>query len=88
MTKDCKMNGKEGKLVSLGRDLKRDWQKYAMLLVPVTLVFIFRYMPMYGLQIAFKDYSLRKGIWGSPSKSRMPTAGITCATMKRRACLR
>ena len=50
---------------TLKRDFRQDWQKYLMLLIPVALVFVFNYMPMYGLQIAFKDFSLRKGIWGS-----------------------
>lgn len=49
----------------LRRDLARDWQKYLMLLIPLTLVIVFSYIPMYGVQIAFKDFNLRKGIWGS-----------------------
>ena len=49
----------------LGQDLRRDWQKYAMILIPFALVFVFSYMPMAGIQIAFKDFSIRRGIWGS-----------------------
>ena len=39
---------------------------YLMLLPLVVYLFIFNYYPMFGLQIAFKDWFVRKGIWGSP----------------------
>lgn len=45
--------------------LRRYWMLYVFLLPAVLDVFIFRYIPMYGLQIAFKDYKVRHGIWGS-----------------------
>ena len=45
---------------------KRDWMLYAMCLIPVVYVLIFNYIPMYGIQLAFRDYKPRKGIWGSP----------------------
>ena len=55
--------GKAFKIVS--RDLIKNRYIYLML-VPVLLYFvIFRYVPMYGVQIAFKDYSFSKGFWGS-----------------------
>lgn len=45
--------------------MKRNWQLY-LLLVPVVAYFIiFHYVPMYGLQIAFKNYSVRLGFWNS-----------------------
>lgn len=38
-----------------------------MLLIPGILFYLlFRYKPMYGILIAFKDYQLTKGVWGSP----------------------
>lgn len=47
------------------RSLGRYWQLY-LLLIPVVANFvIFHYMPMTGIQIAFKDFVLRDGIWGS-----------------------
>ncbi|MDR2071737.1 MAG: ABC transporter permease subunit [Treponema sp.] len=49
----------------LVRDLRRDWQLYLLLLLPLLWVGIFRYGPMYGLQIAFKDYIMRDGFFGS-----------------------
>ena len=42
------------------------WQLYVLLLLPAAYIFIFRYMPMYGIQIAFKNYNLRLGILQSP----------------------
>jgi putative aldouronate transport system permease protein len=36
-----------------------------MLILPLAWVITFRYGPMYGLQIAFKDYIMRLGFWGS-----------------------
>lgn len=45
--------------------LSRHWQLYLVLLIPVALLIIFSYGPMYGVQIAFKDFKVRQGIWGS-----------------------
>lgn len=45
--------------------LKRNWQLY-LLLIPVVVNFIvFHYIPMTGIQIAFKSFTLNGGIWGS-----------------------
>lgn len=49
----------------LKKDLKRDWAFYVMLIPGVVLTFIFSYIPMYGIVLAFKDYSIRAGIMGS-----------------------
>ena len=47
--------------------VKKSWQLYLFLLIPVAWVIVFSYVPMYsGLQIAFKQYSIRDGISGSP----------------------
>jgi putative aldouronate transport system permease protein len=45
--------------------LRRDWQLYSLLLIPLAFVFVFKYAPMSGLVLAFKDYKLAKGVWGS-----------------------
>lgn len=46
--------------------LRREWQLYAMLLPTIIWLLVFLYKPMYGLQIAFKDYSIFRGVAASP----------------------
>jgi putative aldouronate transport system permease protein len=52
------------------KDLKkrifRHWQMYIYLILPMAYIIIFKYVPMYGLQIAFRDYMIRDGFWKSP----------------------
>ncbi len=50
---------------SLGRRILQSWQLYAMLLIPVIITIIYKYIPMYGIQIAFRDYKANKGFFGS-----------------------
>lgn len=45
---------------------RREWQIYVMLLPTIIWFLVFLYKPMYGLQIAFKDYSIFKGVAASP----------------------
>ena len=40
----------------LGRYLKRHWVLYAMLIPGLLYIIIFKYVPMYGVSVAFKDY--------------------------------
>lgn len=49
----------------LKKQIRENWQLYAMLLVPVVLTVIYKYIPMYGIQIAFRDYKASRGMWGS-----------------------
>ncbi|WP_127493260.1 ABC transporter permease [Paenibacillus glycanilyticus] len=46
-------------------DMKRHWGVYLMALPVLAYYIIFHYGPMYGLQIAFKDFQPSDGIWGS-----------------------
>ncbi|MBR3641390.1 MAG: sugar ABC transporter permease [Oscillibacter sp.] len=46
-------------------EFKRDWQLHLMMLVPVIWLAIFKYWPMYGVQIAFRNYKTKLGITGS-----------------------
>ncbi len=50
---------------TLGQRMMDNWQLYAMLLIPVVLTFIYKYIPMYGIQIAFRDFKANRGYWGS-----------------------
>jgi len=45
--------------------IKNNFILYLFLVPAVVLVFIFNYIPMYGVTIAFKDFSPIKGIMGS-----------------------
>ena len=49
----------------LGTRLKENWQLYLLLLIPVIITVIYKYGPMYGIQIAFRDFTASRGIWGS-----------------------
>ena len=49
-----------------GDHMRREWQIYLMLLPVLIWFVVFLYKPMYGLQIAFKDYSIFRGVAGSP----------------------
>ena len=48
------------------QDLRRDWQLYVLIAPMLVWFVVFLYKPMYGLQIAFKQYSLFRGIEASP----------------------
>lgn len=50
---------------SLKNRIRANWQLYAMLLVPVILTVIYKYIPMYGIQIAFRDFRASRGYMGS-----------------------
>jgi len=45
--------------------LHRDWQLYALVFLPMAFVFLFKFGPMFGLIIAFKEYRIARGFWGS-----------------------
>ena len=49
----------------LGQRLAENWQLYALLLIPVVLTFVYKYIPMYGIQIAFRDFNPNLGYLGS-----------------------
>lgn len=48
------------------RIIARRWQLYLLILPAIVSVFIFHYIPIYGVQIAFKDFRSSRGIMGSP----------------------
>ncbi len=59
-------NEKTGMANRIRNDMRKNWFLYLMFL-PVLIYFvIFAYIPMGGTIMAFKDYKVRMGIWGSP----------------------
>lgn len=63
------MKNQKSAVALQGRPLKKrlldNWQLYAMLLIPIVLTIICKYLPMYGIQIAFRDYKASRGMFGS-----------------------
>lgn len=51
---------------SLSKRILKHWQLYLLILPSLLSVIIFKYIPMYGVQIAFRDYQPAKGFMGSP----------------------
>ena len=46
--------------------IRRNWQLYLLFLLPaVVITVIFKYIPMGGVLIAFEDFNVIKGIFGS-----------------------
>ncbi|MCQ2540200.1 MAG: ABC transporter permease subunit [Acetatifactor sp.] len=46
--------------------MKRYWQLYALLALPLIYLLVFKYAPMIYVQIAFKKYSIVKSVWEMP----------------------
>lgn len=55
-----------GKKKSILMRMKKHWQLYVLILPAVLYFAVFCYGPMYGIQLAFKDYNALSGITGSP----------------------
>ena len=51
---------------SFGIYMKRYWQLYALLALPLLYLLIFKYVPMIYIQIAFKKYSIVQSVWEMP----------------------
>ncbi len=47
------------------RNMQRHWQLYILLLPTIIFFIVFKYVPMYGVQIAFRDFSIIDGFTGS-----------------------
>ena len=48
------------------KNWQKDWQLHLMILPVLLFILIFKYMPLGGITIAFKEFLPGKGIWGSP----------------------
>jgi len=51
---------------SIGVYMKRYWQLYALIALPLLYLLIFKYVPMVYIQIAFKKYSIVESVWNMP----------------------
>lgn len=47
-------------------DLRHNGALFAMLAIPMAVLAVFQYVPLYGLQIAFKDYNPLGDMWSAP----------------------
>ena len=56
------MSGNAGRFK---KNFIRDWQLHAFMLLPLIYLLVFCYYPMFGVQIAFKNFIAARGIWGS-----------------------
>ena len=50
---------------TLGQRIVENWQLYLLLVIPIVITIIYKYIPMYGIQIAFRDYKPARGFFGS-----------------------
>lgn len=50
----------------LWKEIKRHRSVYLLLLLPLIYYIIFKYIPIWNAQIAFKEYWAKKGVMGSP----------------------
>ncbi|WDQ98258.1 ABC transporter permease subunit [Devosia sp. J2-20] len=64
--REAQRRRRPGRVQRIGDHIRREWQLYAMLIPTILWLIIFLYKPMYGLQIAFKDYSVFRGVAASP----------------------
>ena len=51
---------------SAGKRIRKSLPYYGLILLPLIYLLLFKYYPMLGIQIAFKKYKAKLGIWGSP----------------------
>ncbi|GAB2670316.1 ABC transporter permease [Paenibacillus thermoaerophilus] len=56
----------KGYFATLWSDVRKDWDLYLLLLPGVLFLLLFKYTPMYGILIAFKDFNIFDGMSASP----------------------
>ncbi|WP_335992198.1 ABC transporter permease [Glycomyces sp. MUSA5-2] len=59
-------SARPSKRASLRHRIRRHWTLYVLIAAPVLYFAVFKYVPMANAVIAFKDYNVVQGIWGSP----------------------
>lgn len=66
LSKDTRPLKTQKRLKKIRVNLMTNWQLYVFLVPAMSYFLIFHYVPMYGVQLAFKDYYANLGILGSP----------------------
>ncbi|WP_209973100.1 ABC transporter permease [Lederbergia galactosidilytica] len=61
--KELKLEKKKNRYLE---NIKKHWMLYVMILPGIIFYVVFKYIPLFGSVIAFQDYQIFKGIWGSP----------------------
>lgn len=61
-----KQKEKPGRYKKALNSVKKNWQLYAIITPVIAYFVVFHYFPLYGLQIAFKDFIPSLGVWDSP----------------------
>ncbi len=76
---------------TFGSYMRRYWPLYVMLILPTAFCLLFKYWPMTGLVMAFKNFKMMRGIWGSEWNglanfeylfSRSESIGVILQTLK------
>lgn len=50
---------------SLWKQVMKHWEFYVLLLPGIIVTIVYKYAPIYGIQIAFRDYNAMDGFFGS-----------------------
>ncbi|NMO96829.1 ABC transporter permease subunit [Paenibacillus lemnae] len=58
--------GKKAYMPTLARDIRKEWDLYLLLIPGILFILLFKYTPMYGIIIAFKDFNIFTGFADSP----------------------
>jgi putative aldouronate transport system permease protein len=65
VTRKVRERGSSRGIRGLKRSFRRHWQLYLLILIPLAYFVVFKYIPMANTVIAFKDYNVVDGVWGS-----------------------
>ncbi|MEA1011119.1 MULTISPECIES: ABC transporter permease [Bacillus cereus group] len=61
-----KSEASSSKWTILQKSFRKNWELYLLISPVIAYFIVFHYIPMYGVQIAFKDFIATLGIWDSP----------------------
>ena len=59
------LTARNSRRLAIKKYWRENWQYYLLLLPAIAFTIVFAYVPMYGAQIAFRDYKVKLGFWGS-----------------------